>query len=256
MGHLSSSETAKAVIFTENFVFEFLRPQLSLIVPTYMEADNIQEFIVRVNDALKGIPFEIIIVDDNSPDGTAKLAKELNSEYGNIRVLERPGKLGLGSAVFDGFKMARADVLAVLDADLQHPPELLPKMYAKILEGYSFVIASRYVDGGGVEGWGFVRRIVSLGATKLAHLLIPKARAVKDPMSGFFMVRKECINGFKPSSNGFKILLEILVKGKYGSVIEVPYTFQPRLNGESKLSIRENLRYLLLLAKLRLNLLK
>ncbi|MEM2703217.1 MAG: polyprenol monophosphomannose synthase [Candidatus Bathyarchaeia archaeon] len=249
-------ENYRFVMFSEKQAFEILSPRLSLIVPTYNEAENIQEFIRRVETALGGIPFEIIIVDDNSPDGTAKLAKELNREYGNIRVLQRRGKLGLGSAVFDGFKMAKSDVLAVLDADLQHPPELLLKMYAKILQGYSLAIASRYVDGGGVKGWSSMRKIVSLGATKLAHLLIPKTRIVKDPMSGFFIVRKECIRDFKPSSNGFKILLEILVKGKFSSIAEIPYIFQPRLNGKSKLSIEENLRYLLLLAKTRLKLLK
>ncbi len=256
MGYVSSCNAAKSVISSGKLAFEVLTPRLSLIVPTYNEAENIKEFIVRVEYALNGIPFEIIIVDDSSPDGTANLAKKLNRKYGNIKVLERLGKLGLGSAVFDGFKMAKSDVLAVLDADLQHPPELLPKMYGKMLEGYGLVIASRYVDGGGVEGWSFMRKIVSLGATKLAHLLIPETRMVNDPMSGFFMVRKEFIREFKPSSRGFKILLEILVKGKYDSVVEVPYTFQPRLNGESKLSMGESLGYLLLLAKIRLKLLK
>lgn len=233
-----------------------IKPKLSVIVPTYMEAENIRKFIERVESCLNDEPFEIIIVDDNSPDGTANFAKEINRKYGNIKVLKRPGKLGLGSAVLDGFKIAKSDVLAVMDADMQHPPELLPKMYAKIIEGYSLVIASRYVNGGGEEDWSLVRRIVSLGATKLTHLIIPKTKIVKDPMSGFFMVRRKYIMNFKNCSNGFKILLEFMVKNKYDSVIEVPYLFKPRCKGKSKLNIGEILRYVVLLVKLRLNMVK
>jgi dolichol-phosphate mannosyltransferase len=217
-----------------------------------MEAENIPMLVEGVENALKDVSFELIIVDDNSPDGTATLAERLNGKYGNIKVLRRPGKLGLGSAVLEGFREAKSDVLAVMDADLQHPPELLPQMYKKICEGCSLVVASRYVDGGGVEGWSLLRKIASLGAVKLAHLLLPKTRSVRDPMSGFFMLRRSVVDGVGLSSRGFKVLLEILVKGRYGSVVEVPYVFKPRRRGESKLSLKEIIFYSLLLLRLKL----
>ena len=228
--------------------------ELSIVVPTYMEAENIPELVERVEDALKELSFEIIIVDDNSPDGTADLAEKFNDIYGNIKVLRRPGKLGLGSAVLEGFRKAESEVLAIMDADLQHPPELLPQMYRKVQEGYSLVIASRYVDGGGVEGLSFLRKIISLGAVKLAHLILPKTRNIKDPMSGFFMLKREAINDVELSSRGFKMLLEILIKGKQNSVVEVPYTFKLRRKGKSKLNLKEIFRYAFLLIKLRVKL--
>jgi dolichol-phosphate mannosyltransferase len=219
-----------------------------------MEAENIPELVERVENALKELSFEIIIVDDNSPDGTADLAEKFNDIYGNIKVLRRPGKLGLGSAVLEGFRKAESEVLAIMDADLQHPPELLPQMYRKVQEGYSLVIASRYVDGGGVEGLSFLRKIISLGAVKLAHLILPKTRNIKDPMSGFFMLKREAINDVELSSRGFKMLLEILIKGKQNSVVEVPYTFKLRRKGKSKLNLKEIFRYAFLLIKLRVKL--
>lgn len=228
--------------------------ELSIVVPTYMEAENIPELVERVENALKELSFEIIIVDDNSPDGTADLAEKFNDIYGNIKVLRRPGKLGLGSAVLEGFRKAESEVLAIMDADLQHPPELLPQMYRKVQEGYSLVIASRYVDGGGVEGLSFLRKIISLGAVKLAHLILPKTRNIKDPMSGFFMLKREAINDVELSSRGFKMLLEILIKGKQNSVVEVPYTFKLRRKGKSKLNLKEIFRYAFLLIKLRVKL--
>jgi len=224
---------------------------LSIITPTYKEAENIPEFTERLWRVLNHLPYELIIVDDNSPDGTADIAEELNSKYGNIKVLRRPSKLGLASAVKDGFNKAEADVLAVMDADLQHPPELLPKMYEKIEEGHDIVIASRYIEGGGVEGWSPWRKLVSKGATRLAHLILPRTRKIKDPVSGYFIVNREVIDGIELSVKGFKILLEILDKGNYGSVAEVPYVFKPRKAGKSKLNLKEILSYVILLLKLR-----
>ena len=213
--------------------------ELSIVVPTYMEAENIPMLVEEVENALKDVSFELIIVDDNSPDGTATLAERLNGKYGNIKVLRRPGKLGLGSAVLEGFREAKSDVLAVMDADLQHPPELLPQMYRKICEGYSLVVASRYVDGGGVEGWSFFRRLISWGAVKLAHLFLPRTSRIKDPISGYFMLNRSVVDNVKLNPIGYKVLLEILVKGKYNSIIEIPYSFKPRCKGESKLKLKE-----------------
>src|SRR3990170_547163 len=128
-------------------------PELSLIVPTYNESENIVELVDRIEKLRDSISFELIIVDDNSPDGTDKIAEFLNHKYGNIKVCRRSGKKGLSSAVLHGFENATAEVLAVMDADMQHPPEILPKLYRKLSAGYDLVVASRYVDGGGVENW-------------------------------------------------------------------------------------------------------
>ena len=188
--------------------------------------------------------YELVIVDDNSPDGTAELALELSRHY-PIRVIKRPGKLGLATAVVEGFKHARGEVLVVMDADLQHPPELVPELVRKVLyEGYDIAIASRYVKGGRIEGWSFTRRIVSKGAILLAHLLVPRTRGIKDPVSGFFAIKRSVIEGVELNPIGYKILLEILAKGRWTRVVEVPYTFKPRTRGKSKLSAKEIVNYL------------
>jgi len=202
----------------------------SILIPTYNERDNIQELTKRIWESLSSTDFEVIFIDDNSPDNTAEVAEKLAEVYGNIKVLRRPSKLGLASAVLDGVKVAAGNIIAVMDADLQHPPEVLPLMFEKA-NGYDIVVASRYVDGGDIEGWSIWRRVISWGAIKLAHLLLPKTRKVRDPMSGFFMFRKKVVDEAQLNPIGFKILLEILVKGKYSSVSEVPYTFKPRKKG-------------------------
>jgi len=222
----------------------FKAKELSVVVPTHNEAENLAELMKRVADSLKDINYEVVFVDDASPDGTADVADRIGKSYGNVRVLRRSGKMGLASAVLDGMKLAEADVIAVMDADLQHPPELLPRMYEKLRDGHSLVVASRYVEGGGVEGWGLRRRLLSKGATMLGHLLLPKTRKIRDPMSGYFMLNKEVLEGARLTPTGFKILLEILAKGKYASSSEVPYTFKTRRRGESKLGWKETYDYL------------
>jgi dolichol-phosphate mannosyltransferase len=223
---------------------------LSVVVPTYNERENITELIKRIESALKGTKFEVIIVDDGSPDGTAEAAEELNKLYGNIRVHRRHGKMGLASAIMDGIELASSKIVAVIDADLQHPPEALLEMLRRIMEGNDLVVASRYVEGGGIEGWGRGRRLISKVARELAHLLLPETRKVKDVMSGYFMLRRDILLGVKLDLKGYKILLEILLKAKYRSVVEVPYTFKPRIRGESKLRFKEILNYLHLLLRL------
>lgn len=218
--------------------------QLSIIIPTYMEAENLPKLIERTEEALKEIDFEIIIVDDNSPDGTADVAERLGMEFGNIRVIRRLGKLGLSSAVMDGLKLARAQLIAVMDADLQHPPEALTRMLEELRKGCDFVIASRYIKGGGVKGLSLWRRFISRGAIILAHVSLPKTRHVSDPLSGYFAFNKKVIYGIKLNPVGYKILLEMLVKGRCGRVCEIPYSFQRRAGGKSKLGLREILLYL------------
>jgi dolichol-phosphate mannosyltransferase len=223
---------------------------LSVVVPTYRERESLPELVGRIESSLKPIEFEIIIVDDASPDGTADCAEYLNRKFGNIKIVKRGSKLGLSSAVLDGFETADAPVLAVIDADLQHPPELLPRMYTKICDGYDLIVASRYAEGGVIEGLSLRRRIVSKGATSLAHALLPRTRKVRDIMSGFFMLRRDVIKEVKLNTVGFKILLEIIVRGNYSSVTEVPYTFIPRKRGKSNLNLRELGNYIVQIYRL------
>ncbi len=217
--------------------------ELSVIIPTYNERENLAILIPKIAEALSEVDYEILVVDDSSPDGTAEVARSL-SKY-RVRVIVREGERGLSSAVVRGFKEARGNVLAVMDADLQHPPEKLPEMYSKILEGCDVVIASRYVKGGSVKGWSILRKVVSKGAILLAHLLVPKLRGVKDLASGYFMLRREVLEGAELDPKGFKILLEVLMKGSYRRVCEVPYTFGLRRAGSSKLGAKTVVEYLL-----------
>ncbi len=215
---------------------------ISVEVPTYNEAENIPVLIDKL-EKLK-LDLEIIIIDDGSPDGTAKIAEDLGKKYGNIKVLERGSKQGLATAIRDGMKLATGKYIAVMDADLQHPPETLEQMYAAIEKGNDMVIASRYMTGGGAEEFSFFRKLVSKSATFIAHLMLQETKVLTDPLSGFFIFRKGIIEEDQINSSGYKILLEILVKGSGTKLVEVPYTFNPRLKGKSKLSVTENLNYL------------
>ncbi|ABL88776.1 Dolichyl-phosphate beta-D-mannosyltransferase [Pyrobaculum islandicum DSM 4184] len=219
---------------------------ISVIVPTYNEAENIRELVERLHKAL-GSNYEVVIVDDNSLDGTVEVAKSLAKKY-PVKVVTRKNRLGLSSAVAEGAKWASGDVVVVMDADLQHPPELVPKL-AEIAERGCLAVASRYVKGGGVRGWSLYRRIVSKGAVFLARLLLPEARAVRDPVSGFFAYSRECLAQIKPTGL-YKILLDVLVQCKPRCVVEVPYIFGLRTRGRSKLGTRHMLDYLRQLLRL------
>ena len=218
-------------------------PELSLIVPTYNERENIETLVERVHKSLSAYNYELIVVDDNSPDGTAELAKSLSSKY-PIRVIVRTNERGLASAVVAGFKQAKGDILGVIDADLQHPPEFIPHLMQGIREGADVAIASRYVKGGAIEGWTLKRKTISLGAKLPANVLLAAARKIKAPLSGFFLFRKQIIEGTELSPIGYKILLEVLVKGKPARVVEVPYTFKEREKGKSNLTAKEQINYL------------
>jgi dolichol-phosphate mannosyltransferase len=232
---------------------EFGRHMISVVIPTYKEADSIQEVIRRTSAALtqSGEEHELIVVDDNSGDGTAELAEALKGEF-HVRVLRRTGRLGLATAVVDGWQVARGDLLAVIDADLQHPPEILAALAAALRRSNADLgVASRYVAGGGTSGWQFRRRMISWGATHLAATVLPlKLGAISDPMSGMFVVRASVIAGSELAPLGYKILLEVLAKGRIERVVEVPYQFEERARGSSKLGLRQYGEYLAHLARL------
>lgn len=216
---------------------------ISIIIPTYNEKDNIIPLVERIDQALSDYDYEILFVDDNSRDGTAELAIALSPKY-PVKVMVRQNKRGLASAVVDGLKQATGQIVGVMDADLQHPPEVIPDLLQAIKGGADIAVASRYIEGGGCQGWGLTRRIISKGAIVLAHLFLPSTRRVRDPMSGFFMLNRQVVAHADLRPTGFKILLEILMEGEFRDITEVPYTFRVRSGGESKLNARQQVDYL------------
>lgn len=222
---------------------------ITIIIPTYNEKDNLPILVDAIFDVLNGnfLQGNIIIVDDNSPDGTGKIADELSMKNNKINVLHRRSKQGLSSAVVEGLKYARGEIIGVMDADLSHPPEMIPKLVQPILDGESeFVIASRYMEKGKIEKWPFGRIIT----TRVAKILARPLTNVSDPMSGLFFLKKSIIDGIKLSPIGYKIMLEIIVKGRYSTIKEVPFTFKNRYKGESKLDWKEYFYYVQHLLKL------
>ncbi len=228
---------------------------ISVVIPTYNEAAVIEETLRRACRALEASsePFELIVVDDSSTDGTAELAESL-ARQSPVRVLRRPGRLGLATAVVDGWKLARGDLLAVMDADLQHPPEVLGELVRALREGApgtDVAVASRYRSGGGTSDWSLARRFASKSATHLAASVLPWTLGnVSDPMSGMFAVRAAALDGVRLDPTGYKILLEVLAKARYRALVEVPYVFDRRGAGSSKLGGRQSFEYLVHLARL------
>ena len=206
---------------------------VSIVVPTYKEKDNIEPLVERIHNNLSKYDYEIVIVDDDSGDGTAELVANLSTKY-PIKIIVRKNKRGLASAVVDGIASVNSENVIVMDADLQHPPEVLPAMM-EALETHDFVMASRYIKGGSPGQWTLSRKIVSAVANLPALPLAPK---IKDRMSGFFGFKRAVVDTASLNPTGWKIGLEILVRSKFKSVTEVPYTFVPRARGESKLSQR------------------
>lgn len=215
---------------------------LSIVVPTFNERENIRSLIPIVDARLReaGVEFELIVVDDASPDGTADVARELGQRL-PVRVEVREGERGLSSAALLGFELSRGEIIALMDADHSHPPDALIDMHRAIEEGAMLVVGSRHVEHGGSRGWPLRRRLISGFARLLARGLTP----VRDSTSGFMMFRREILvtAGLNPA--GFKIGLELMVKGRHGGrVMEVPIEFTDRLHGESKLTGRVAAQYL------------
>jgi dolichol-phosphate mannosyltransferase len=219
------------------------RIQVSLIIPTYNERLNIGILLKHVYEVLKetGHSFEVIVVDDDSPDGTWHVVQEMRGEYPNLRVLRRLHERGLARAVMLGWQEAQGEILAVMDGDLQHPPETLVSLIEALeTQRADIAVASRHVRGGAVSKWNILRRGISWGATLAAAWLLPGTLAtVRDPMSGYFALHRSVIEGRTLKPEGYKILLEVLGRGQYQTVVEVPYVFIERRQGHSKLGLRQ-----------------
>lgn len=219
---------------------------ISVVIPTFNEAPVVEECLRRSAAALRaaGETFELIVVDDASADGTADRAEALRREI-PVQVLRRPERLGLATAVLDGWAKAKGDVLGVLDADLQHPPETLTALADAMKQGADLAIGSRYVPGGGTSDWTKLRKTISQTATHMAATVLPlKLATVGDPMSGIFMVRASALKDAQLNPLGYKILLEVIAKADYKKLVEVPYVFQERERGASKLGPRQYFEYL------------
>jgi dolichol-phosphate mannosyltransferase len=230
--------------------------KLSLVIPTYNEAVNITRFCQKLIDVLSALSldFEIIIVDDDSPDLTWRVAEGLAMQEARIKVIRRMRLRGLASAVVSGWKSCQGEILGVIDADLQHPVEVLAVMINEIFnhQEIDIVVASRYIPGGGISKNNFWQKSRSHLAILLGFIFAPKIfKSVKDPMSGYFILRKEVIAGKELRPMGYKILLEILAMGSYRKVCEVPYIFAARQGGGTKADWKQYLSYLLHLITLR-----
>ena len=217
--------------------------KLSVVVPTYNEKGNVENLVRQVDEALTGIDHEIVFVDD-STDETPEILERLSKENPNVSYEHRVGETGLATAVIRGFRIAKGDILACMDADLQHPPKILRPMYAAILSGADFCIPSRLIPGGDDGGLNFYRKFVSGTARWMGKILLPCLRKVSDPTSGLFMFRKECIENADLQPVGWKIMVEVLAMSEYSTIIEIPYAFQNRESGESKLSGKVTLQYI------------
>jgi dolichol-phosphate mannosyltransferase len=227
-------------------------PRLSVVVPTFNEAENLPVLVARLAAVLSGIAWEVIFVDDNSPDGTAAAARRLAQTDPRVRCLRRIGRRGLAGACIEGMLASSAAAVAVMDGDLQHDETQLPRMLACIEQGGDLVVGARFSPGGGATGGlSRVRQLGSRAATVAAKCLL--GVQLSDPMSGFFMIRREVFDAVAPrlSTQGFKVLLDIVVTcGQPLRIVELPFVFRPRSHGQSKLDTLVVFQFLgLLLAK-------
>ena len=229
----------------------------SLVVPTYNEAANIAEIIsvlTQVLDSKILNQYELIVVDDDSPDRTWEIAESLIPSYPQLRVMRRMKERGLSSAVVRGWQVSRGKILGVIDGDLQHPPQILLQLLKMIENGADLAVASRNMAGGGVSSWSLIRRCLSRGAQILGLMILPKILGrISDPMSGYFLLHRKAIEGVQLRPIGYKILLEVIGRGRIDRVAEVGYVFNERQAGESKVTWQQYLEYLQQLIRLRLS---
>ena len=222
--------------------------QISIIIPTYNESENIIKILRSIGEIIpKNITTQAIVVDDNSPDGTGKLVEDYLKNFKKmtdytIEIIHRKAKDGLSSAIMKGIQQAKGDMIVVMDSDFSHPPQIIPKLIESIKKYQcDIAVASRYIKGGKIQGWSLKRKLMS----KFATLIAKKGLGIdtKDPMSGFFAFKRNIIKELNIDAIGYKILLEILVKTKGVSIKEIPYTFQDRELGSSKLDMKTIIDY-------------
>lgn len=224
---------------------------LSIILPTFNEAKNLPELLKRIAEVMGKNDYQVIVVDDDSPDKTWEIAGKLTKQYSMLQVIRRIGRRGLSSAVVEGFDAATGDVLLVMDSDLQHDPELIRLLSEAVGKTADLAVASRYMKGGSVGEWVRGRRFLSKTATWLTRKI--PAVEVSDPMSGFFAIKRSTYETIRPMLHptGFKILFEVLGHLPRGTTTkEVPLVFKMRVHGESKLSMRVQLEFLLQLVRI------
>lgn len=225
--------------------------ELSLVIPSFNEKDNVQNLVQQIHQALAdtNIDYEIFFVDDSTDETPQRLEKMAALDQ-RVRYYHRENGKGLGTAVVEGIHQTESEWIIVMDADLQHPPELLPTMVERLKAGIDIVIPSRFVEGGSDGGLVGVRKLISFGARSIGRLLLKRLRPISDCTSGFFGFKRTVVQGVKLQPLGWKILIEILMKANYRTVHEIPYQFKARDAGESKMSIREQWNYLIHLWKL------
>lgn len=230
-------------------------PRLSLVIPTYNERPNVGPIVQRLAGLLDPVlqgSYELIVVDDDSPDRTWEVAQGLIGSSPSLRVVRREHERGLATAVVRGWQTGRGEILGVIDADLQHPPEVLIQLLGAIDAGADLAVASRHVEGGGFSNWSRIRRGLSLGARLLGRALMPGVVSrLTDPMSGYFLIRRSAIARRELSPVGYKILIEVLARGDVRSIAEVGYVFQIRQDGQSKVTWRQYVDYVRHLLRLR-----
>lgn len=225
---------------------------ISIVVPTFNEKGNIAPLLKRIGDTLKEIDYEVIFVDDSN-DETPQVIEEAAKTDKHVRLFHRENEKGLATAVVKGFSLAEGDFVACMDADLQHPPEVLLDMYAAMLAHADMAIPSRLIPGGSDGGLDIVRKIISGSARYLAKIILPCLRGISDPTSGLFMVKRELLQGADLNPIGWKIMVEVISQCNVKKILETPYSFHDRESGESKISLKVSLQFVEQLFHLRLH---
>ncbi|TGK00934.1 glycosyltransferase family 2 protein [Leptospira semungkisensis] len=214
-----------------------MRPKISVLLPTFNEAENIEKCVSSIVKIFKDIEYEVIVIDDNSPDQTWAFVEKMNESNPRIKIMRRMTEKGLSSAIVSGMSSAEGEYFLVMDADLQHDEAILPQMIQKLEEGYDVAVGTRYANGGSTGTWSSLRKFLSVTANKFTKFILPIN--ITDPMSGFFALKREIFfrTGDRINPRGFKILLEIL--GRMDNDIkigEVPFHFRNRMHGETKIN--------------------
>ncbi len=217
--------------------------KLSVVVPTYNESGNVETLAEKIGKALEGVEYDIWFIDD-STDETPAVLEALSKKDSHVRYEHRINEKGLATAVIRGFEIADGDFLACMDADLQHPPEILRPMYAALCSGADICVPSRLIKGGSDGGLNLYRKFVSGTARWMGKIMLPCLKSISDPTGGLFMFRKEMLNGADLQPVGWKIMIEVLAMTDYSLIVEIPYKFQDRNSGDSKLSKDATMQYI------------